>query len=152
MVLMVADTVILGLAAELLVVGTLFSFGDILLINERTAPFLVVGVFAIFIFPLMVRLRVYGVENLNFLLHESAMNQIMTPPESWSTSIMTLLDETAVRSNHLELLVRLIDEAPGAVERQDRRNEAKAWLKENWNKLADEEREFVNERLGYLRL
>jgi hypothetical protein len=152
MVLMVADTVILGLSAELLVFGTLFSFDDILLINERTAPFLVAGVFAIFVFPLMVRFREYGVENLNFLLHESAMNRMMTPPESWSSVVMALLDESAVRSNHLEVLVRLIDEAPGAVERQDRRNEAKAWLKENWAKLAEEEREFVNENLGYLRL
>jgi len=152
MVLMVADTVILGLAAELLVFGTLLSFGDVLLINAQTAPFLVLGVFAIFVFPLMVRLREYGVENLNFLLHESALNQMMTPPESWSNVVMALLDESIVRSNHLELLVRLIEEAPGAVERQDRRNEAKAWLKEHWDKLADEEKEFVNERLGYLRL
>jgi hypothetical protein len=152
MVFMVANTVVLGLATELLVFGTIFSFGDILLINERTAPFLVVGVFAIFNFPLVVRLRIYGVENLNFLVHESAMNRLMTPPESWSNVILALLDESAVTSNNLELLVRLIDEAPGAVERQDRRAEAKAWLKEHWDKLADEEKDFVNERLGYLRL
>ncbi len=152
MVLMVVDTVILGLAMELLVFGTIFSFEDILLINEQTAPFLVVGLFAMLAFPMVVRLREYGVENLNFLAHESAMHRLMTPPESWSNVVMALLDETAVRSNNLEMLVRLIDEAPGAVERQDRRAEAKAWLKENWANMTDEEREFVNERLGYLKM
>ena len=152
MVLMVADTVILGLAMELFVFGTIFSFADILLINERTAPFLVVGIFAMLIFPIVVRLREYGVENLNFLVHEAALNRIMTPPESWSNLILTLLDETAARANNLELLVRLIDEAPGAVERQDRRAEAKAWLKVHWQELTDEEKEFVNDRLPYLRL
>jgi hypothetical protein len=152
MILLVADTVILGLATELLVFGTIFSFADILLINEKTAPFLVVGVFAVFFFPMVMRLREYGVENLNFLVHESAMNKLMTPPEAWSNVILTLIDEAAVQSNNLEMLVRLIDEAPGAVERQDRRAEAKAWLKENWAKMTDEEREFANERLGYLKM
>jgi hypothetical protein len=48
------------------------------------------------------------------------------------------------------MLVRLIDEAPGTVERQDRRAEAKAWLKNNGHKLSEEDREFVKQNLGYL--
>ncbi len=151
MVLMFANTVILGLALELFVFGTLFSFGDFLLINSHTAPLLVWGIFAILIFPVVARLREYGVTYLNFEIHEAALNQVMTPDESWSNVILTFLDESVVTSNKLELLVRLIDEAPGPVERQERRAEAKAWLKENREKLSEEDREFVGERLGYLK-
>jgi hypothetical protein len=150
MVLMAINTIVLGLAIELLVFGTILSFGEILLINSQTAPLLVCGVFAILNYPLVARLRIYGVENLNFELHETALNKMMTPPESWSNTIMALLDEAAAESGKLEMLVRLIDEAPGPVERQERRAEAKAWLKENREKLTDEDRELARERLGYL--
>jgi hypothetical protein len=150
MVLMAVNTIVLGLAVELFVFGSILSFGEILLINSQTAPLLVCGVFALLIFPLVARLRIYGVENLNFELHEAALNRIMTPPETWSNTIMALLDEAALNSGKLELLVRLIDEAPGPVERQERRAEAKAWLKENRDKLTEEDRELARERLGYL--
>jgi len=151
MVLMVANTVVLGLCAELLVFGAFFSFYHLTLIDEHTAPFLLAGVFAALNFPVVVKLREYGVENLNFEIHEHAMNQFVEPPESWSNVILTLLDETALRSNELVILVRLIDEAPGPVERQDRRAEAKAWLRNNRDRLTTEDKEFVNEYLGYIR-
>src|ERR1700744_357713 len=116
MIVMTLNTIVLGLAIELLVFGSILSFGEILLINSKTAPLLVYGVFALLIFPLVARARVYGVENLNFELHETALNQLMTPPQSWSDSLMALLDEAAADSGKLELLIRLIDEAPGPVE------------------------------------
>ena len=151
MVLMSVNTIVLGLAIELFVFGTILSFGDFLLINSQTAPLLVWGIFAILLFPVVAKMREYGVANLNFEIHEAALNQIMTPNESWSNVILTFLDETAANSNKLELLVRLIDEAPGPVERQERRAEAKAWLKDNREKLSEEDRELVNEKLGYLK-
>ncbi len=150
MLLMTANTVVIGLAVELIVFGAIFSVYHVLLINTQTAPLLLYGVVATGVFPVVMKLREYGVENLNFELHEHALNQFLEPPESWSTVILTLLDETALRSHELVMLVRLIDEAPGAVERQDRRAEAKAWLRANWNELTEEDREFVNERLGYM--
>jgi len=152
MLMMMVNTVILGLSAELLIFGTIFSFDHVILINEHTARLLVLGVFAGFNYPLIARLRKYGVENLHFEIHESALNRFMEPPESWSNVILALLDETAQRSSELVLLVRLIDEAPGPVERQDRRAEAKAWLKDNQDKLTDEDKVFVREYLGYLLL
>jgi len=151
MLLMTANTVVLGLSAELLFFGVVFSFYNITLIDEKSAPFLVLGIFAILNFPVVVSLRRYGMENLNFELHESAFNKFIEPPESWSNLMLALLDERALRSNELVILVRLIDEAPGPVERQDRRAEAKAWLKVNRAKLNEEDREFVNQYLGYLR-
>ena len=150
MILMTVNTIVLGLAVELLVFGTILSFSEILLINAKTAPMLVCGVFALLNFPLVARLRIYGVENLNFELHETALNRMMTPPESWSNTIMALLDEAAGQSDKHEMLIRLIDEAPGPVERQERRSEAKAWLKDNREKLTEEDRELARERLGYL--
>ena len=150
MLLMTATTVVLGLSAELLIFGTVLSFDHIVLIDERSAPFLVLGLFATLNFPLVIKLRQYGVQNLNFEIHEHALNQFVTPPETWSNAILALLDETALRSDKLVLLVRLIDEAPGPVERQDRRAEAKAWLKENRGKLTDEAQAFVHDYLGYL--
>ena len=150
MLLLMINTVILGLSAELLIFGTIFSFDGIILITEQTAPLLVLGIFAGFNFPVVAKLRKYGVENLHFEIHESALNRFMEPPESWSNVILTLLDETALRSHELVILVRLIDEAPGPVERQDRRAEAKAWLKENQDQLTDEDKVFVREYLGYL--
>ena len=149
MILMTINTIVLGLAIELLVFGTILS-SEVLLINSQTAPLLVCGVFAVLIFPMVARLRTYGVENLNFELHETALNQMMTPPESWSNTIMALLDEAAAESGKLEMMVRLIDEAPGPVERQERRAEAKAWLKDNREKLTEEDRELARARLGYL--
>jgi hypothetical protein len=150
MVLMSINTIVLGLAIELFVFGTILSFNAVLLINSQTAPLLVCGVFALLIFPLVARLRIYGVENLNFELHETALNKMMTPPESWSNTIMALLDEAAAESGKLEMMIRLIDEAPGPVERQERRAEAKAWLKDNREKLTEEDRELARARLGYL--
>ena len=150
MVLMSINTIVLGLAIELFVFGTILSFNAVLLINSQTAPLLVCGVFALLIFPLVARLRIYGVENLNFELHETAFNKMMTPPESWSNTIMALLDEAAAESGKLEMMIRLIDEAPGPVERQERRAEAKAWLKDNREKLTEEDRELARARLGYL--
>lgn len=144
MILMTANTIVIGLAAELLIVGSLLSFHHVFLIDQRTAPLLVFGVFAILNFPVVFRLRAYGVANLNFEIHEHALNQIMTPPETWSQTIMALLDETASRTDELVLLVRLIEEAPGPVERQDRRAEAKAWLKENQDKLTDEDKLYAS--------
>jgi hypothetical protein len=150
MVVLCVNTVILGLALELFVFGTIFSFGNILLINEHTAPLLIWGVFGTFTFPLVVKFWDFGVENLNFEIHENSINRIMEPPQSWSNAIMALLDESAIRSSELEMLARLIEEAPGAVERQERRAEAKAWLLENRDKLTEEDLEFVKENLGYL--
>src|SRR5262249_33074453 len=114
MVLLVTNTVVLGLAIQLLVFGMLLSFANILLINQSNAPLLVWGVFAMFFFPMVKRMREYGVANLHFEIHEAALNRLMSPPESWSNVILALLDETAGRSDELEMLVRLIDEAPGA--------------------------------------
>ena len=150
MVLMTANTVVLGWAIELFVVGTVFSFYQIMLINAHTAPLLVYGIFALFNTAVVAKLHAYGVANLNFELHERSINALVEPPASWSDNILAFLDESAALSNELEMLVRLIDEAPGPVERQDRRAEAKAWLKLNRNKLSPEDREFVRERLGYL--
>jgi hypothetical protein len=150
MVLMVANTAVLGLSVELLVFGVLLSFYHIILIDQHTAPFLVFGVFATFFLPVVVRLRQYGMENLHFEIHERAINGMFDSPESWSNAIVGLLDETGQRSTELIMLVRLIDEAPGPVERQDRRAEAKVWLKENRAKLTAEDREYVNQYLGYL--
>ena len=150
MLLMTVNTIIFGLAVELLVFGTILSCSEFLLINERTVPFLLYGVLAAAAFPLVAKMHAYGVANLNFEIHEAAMNRMVTPPEGWSNAIMALLDEAVVTSNKLELLVQLIDEAPGPVERQERRAEAKAWLKENRGKLSEEDQEFARERLGYL--
>ena len=75
MVMMVANTVVLGLSAELLVFGAFFSFYHLTLIDEHTAPFLLAGVFATLNFPVVVKLHEYGVENLNFEIHEHTMNQ-----------------------------------------------------------------------------
>ncbi len=63
-------------------------------------------------YPLLVKSHEYGVQNLNFKIHEQALNRFAEPPASWSEAILALLDETAQRSDRLVLLVRLIDEAP----------------------------------------
>lgn len=150
MLWLTAATVIVGLSAELLIFGAALSFSHIILIDARSAPFLVLGILATLNFPLLVKSHAYGVQNLNFKIHEHALNRITETPGSWSQTILALLDETALRSDKLVLLVRLIDEAPGPVERQDRRTDAKVWLKENREKLTDEDKAFVNDFLGYL--
>ena len=150
MLLLMGHTIVLGLSAELLVFGMVFSLDHVILISAQTAPLLIFGVFATLTFPIVGKLRRYGVENLNFEIHECALNRFMDPPESWSNVILTLLDETALRSNELVVLVRLIDEARGPIERQDRRAEAKAWLKNNRDTLTNEDKKFVKEYLGYL--
>ena len=148
---MMANTIIVGLSVELLVFGLAFSLYHVFLIDQHNAPFLGAGVFATLNLPVILRLRQYGMENLNFELHEHALNQLMTPDESWSNVIMAMLDEHGARSNELVMLVRLIDEAPGPRERQDRRADARLWLKENRDKLTEEDREFVKQHLGYMR-
>ena len=151
MLLMTVNTIIFGLAIELFTFGTVLSIQQIMLINEHTLPLLFAGVIAAVFFPLISKMWDYGVENLNFEVHESALNKIMEPPESWSNLMLALLDEAAFRSQELTTLVQLIEEAPGPVERQDRRAEVKAWLKSNRNQLSDEDKEFVREHLGYLK-
>ncbi len=148
---MTVNTIVFGLAIELFTFGTALSIQQIMLINEHTMPLLFAGVIAAVFFPLIAKMWDYGVENLNFEIHESALNQMVNPPESWSNLFLALLDETALRSQELTTLVQLIEEAPGAVERQDRRAEVKAWLKANRDQLTDEDREFVREHLGYLK-
>ena len=151
MVLMMANTIIVGLSVELLVFGLAFSLYHIFLIDQYNAPFLGVGVLATLNLPVVIRLRQYGMDNLNFQMHENALNQLMTPHESWSNTILALLDETSSRSNELVMIVRLIDEAPGPRERQDRRADAKLWLTENRDKLTPEDQEFVRHYLGYMK-
>lgn len=151
MLLMTTNTIILGLAIELLVFGVILSLNHIILINQSNAPLLLMGVFAVPALLIIARLRQYGIENLNFEIHEAALNKMMEPPESWSNLILALLDETSLRSQELVTLVRLIDEAPGAVERRDRRAETRAWLELNRHKLTEEDQAFINEHLGYMR-
>jgi hypothetical protein len=151
MVLLVANVSVLGLSFELLFFGMVLSFYNIILIDQHSAPLLVMGVFALLTFPLVVRLRQYGMENLHFELHERALNGMFDAPETWGNAIVGLLDETGARTGELIMLVQLIDEAPGPVERQDRRAEAKVWLKANREKLTEEDREYVNQYLGYLK-
>src|SRR5260221_8288448 len=93
MVLMMANTIVVGLSVELLVFGLAFSLYHIFLIDQYNAPFLGAGVFATLNLPVVFRLRQYGMDNLNFELHEHALNQMMTPPETWSNVILALLDE-----------------------------------------------------------
>ena len=72
--------------------------------------------------------------------------------ESWEALILTLLDESAVRSHQLEKLVRSINNAGSAAERQERRTEAKTWLMENKDRLTEEDHEMVLEHLSYLKI
>ena len=150
MCLMVANTVMVGLSVELLVFGLILSFGQVNLLDARTLPFLTVGFIAALNFPLVIKLHTLGVNHLNFELHENILNNAS---ESWATLISTLLnDETALRSNHLEKLVRDIADAATAADRQERRAEAKAWLMKNHAQLTEEDQEIVSEHLGYLKL
>src|ERR1700692_1110888 len=127
-ILMMANTIMIGLSVELLVFGFLLSFDHINLIDNGTLPFLAIGFIAALSFPVVVRLHELGVAHLNFEIHE---NMLKYASESWETIILTLLDEKALRSRQLEKLVQAIDTAASAAERQERRAEAKAWLIEN---------------------
>ncbi len=149
MILMVANTVMVGLSVELVLFGVILSGYNVNLIDSRTLPFLAIGFAAALNFPLVAKLHVLGVNHLNFEVHESMLNNAS---EGWDTLILTFLDETAVRSNQLEKLIRSISEAPSAAERQERRAEAKAWLIENRKSLTEDDREMVAEHLGYLKL
>lgn len=149
MLLMMATTILVGLSVELLVFGFILSFDHVNLIDNRTFPFLAVGFLAALNFPVVVKLHGFGVANLNFEIHE---NMLKYASESWETLILTLLDETALRSRQLEKLVQAINSSSSAEERQQRRTEAKAWLAENSDKLSDEDKEFITEHLGYLKI
>jgi len=150
MLLMVANTVLIGLSVELLVFGIILSFSQVTLIDERTIPFLVVGFIAALNFPLVAKLHNLGVLYLHFEIHENILN---SASESWATLIMTLLDdETSLKSQQLEKMVWDIADAASPAERQERRTVAKAWLIANHESLSDEDKEVVDEHLGYLKL
>jgi hypothetical protein len=150
MFLMVANTVMIGLSVELLVFGALLSLNQVTLIDGRTLPFLAVGFAAALNFPFVIKLHNLGVAHLNFEIHENILNNAS---ESWATLISTLLnDETSLKSNQLEKMVRAIANAESAAVRQECRREAKAWLIENYESLPDEDKEVVHEQLGYLKL
>ena len=149
MVLMVANTVMVGLAMELVLFGVLLSAYHATLIDRGTMPFIAMGFAAALNFPLVVKLHGLGVTHLHFEVHE---NMLSKASESWEAIILTFLDETALRSRELEKLVQAISDAESAAERQERRTEAKAWLIENHDRLSDEDKEVVLEHLGYLKI
>jgi hypothetical protein len=149
MVLMIANTVMIGLSAELLIFGALMSFYNVTLIDSGTLPFLTIGFIAALNFPLVAKLHGLGVTHLNFEIHENMMGKVS---ESWESLILTLLDETALQSRRLDQFVQAISNAESAAERQERRAEAKAWLIENHDRLSDEDKEVVQEHLGYLKI
>jgi hypothetical protein len=149
MILMMANTIMVGLTVELLLVGIILSFNHITLIDHGTLPFLAIGFIAALNFPVVVKLHELGVAHLNFESHE---NMLKYASESWETLILTLLDEKGLRSHKLEKLVQAINNAASAAERQERRAEAKAWLVENQDRLTDEDKEIVLEHLGYLKI
>jgi len=150
MFLLMVNTVVIGLAVELITVGAALSSYHVYLINEQTIPLLLFGVLAGVNFFLIARMWTYGVDHLNFEIHENAFNRMVEVPESWSNLFEALLDETTIRSQELETMIRLIEEAPGPVERQDRRAEAKAWLQKNRAQLSPEDQELVRRHLAYL--
>jgi hypothetical protein len=149
MILMVANTVMVGLSVELLVFGVILSFNHVTLIDNGTLPFLALGFAAVLNFPVVVKLHKLGVAHLNFEIHE---NMLKYASESWETIILTLLDEHALRSHQLDKLVQAINNAPSAAERQERRAQTKAWLIENKDRLTDEDKEIVLEHLSYLKI
>jgi hypothetical protein len=149
MILMMANTILVGLSVELLVFAVILSFNHITLIDSGTLPFLAIGFVAILNFPVVAKLHGLGVAHLNFEIHE---NMLKYASETWETLILTLLDESGLRSHQLEKLVQAINNAPSAAERQERRTETKAWLIENNDKLTDEDQEIVREHLSYLKI
>ena len=149
MILMIANTVMVGLTLELVVFGVLLSAYHVTLIDHGTLPFIAMGFAAALNFPLVVKLHGLGVTHLHFEVHE---NMLSKASESWETLILTFLDETALRSRELEKLVQAISSAESAAERQERRTEAKAWLIANQEQLSDEDKEVVLEHLSYLKI
>ena len=149
MLLMMATTVMVGLSVELLVSGFILSFNHVTLIDSGTFPFLAIGFVAVLNFPVVVKLHELGVAHLNFELHENFLNGAS---ESWETLILTLLDESALRSRQLEKLIQAICNAGSPAERQERRAEAKAWLITNHDSLTDEDQDIVLEHLSYLKI
>jgi len=149
MILMIANTVLIGLSVELILCAGVFSAYNITLIDGRTLPLLAMGVVALINFPVVVKLHELGVAHLNFEIHENLLNNAS---ESWQNLILSLLDESSVRSQQLEKMVRAINEAPSAVVRQERRREVKAWLIQNRDNLTDEDQELVQEHLSYLKI
>ena len=149
MILMMANTVMIGLSLELILFGALMSFYHVTLIGSGTLPFLTIGFIALLNFPLVAKLHDLGVNHLHFEIHENMMGKVS---ESWETLILTLLDETALQSRQLEKLVQAINNAPSAVVRQERRAEAKAWLIQNQGRLSEEDKEVVLEHLSYLKI
>ncbi len=149
MILMMANTIMIGLSVELLVFGFILSFNHVTLIDYGTFPFLAIGFAAAINFPVVVKLHELGVTHLNFEIHE---NILSNASESWENLILILLDEKGLRSHQLEKLVNAINNAPSAAERQERRAQAKAWLIENKDRLTDEDKEMVLEHLSYLKI
>ncbi len=149
MILMMVNTIMVGLSVELLVFGFILSFNHVTLIDNGTVPFLAIGFAAALNFPLVVKLHSLGVSYLNFEIHE---NMLKYASETWENLILTLLDEKSVRSHQLEKLVQAINNAPSAAERQELRAQAKAWLVENNDRLTEEDKEIVLEHLSYLKI
>ena len=149
MILMMANTIMIGLSAELLIFGFILSFYHVNLIDSGTFPFLALGFAAAVNFPVVVKLHGLGVAHLNFEIHE---NMLKHASESWESLILALLDETSVRSHQLEKLVQAISDAPSAADRQERRAEAKTWLIQNQDRLTEEDKEMVLEHLSYLKI
>ena len=149
MILMMANTVMIGLSLELVLFGALMSFYHVALIGNGTMPFLTIGFLALLNFPLVAKLHDLGVTHLHFEIHENMMGKVS---ESWEALILTLLDESALQSRQLEKLVDAINNAPSAMERQERRAEAKAWLIENQDRLSEEDKEIVLAHLSYLKI
>jgi hypothetical protein len=149
MFLMVANTVLVGLSVELLVFGLILSFDQVNLIDNRTIPFLGLGFLAALNFPIVIKLHSLGVAHLNFEIHENLLNNAS---ESWQNMILTLLDEKAPKSHQIDGMIRAISNAASAAERQERRMEAKAWLMEHYQGLSDDDKEAVDENMGYLKI
>jgi len=149
MILMMANTIMIGLSLELVIFGAFMSLYHVTLIGSGTAPFLTIGFLALLNFPLVAKLHDLGVNHLHFEIHENMLGKVS---ESWETLILTLLDENALQSRQLEKLVQAINNAPSAMERQARRAEAKAWLVENQDRLSEEDKEMVLEHLSYLKI
>jgi hypothetical protein len=149
MILMIATTVMIGLSVELIFFGAILSFDNVTLIGPGCLPFLGIGFAAALNFPIVVKLHELGVNHLHFELHESIMS---SASESWENIMLTLLDDTGLRSHQLGKLVDAINNATCAAERQERRREAKAWLVENKDRLSEEDKELVIEQLSYLKI
>ena len=95
MILMMANTVMIGLSLELVMFGGFMSLYHVNLIGSGTMPFLTIGFFAVLNFPLVAKLHDLGVNHLHFQIHENMMGKVS---ESWETLILTRL--VKCRSNH----------------------------------------------------